>query len=112
MPALIAQIGDASAEFGWQPAALQKIAEVAPEARLESRSAFATLLTGDGRRSGCQRRMDAMLARRPHSRWMTARRSIASSPPSGCSARRMMRRLERPRATALPQHPANLRSPR
>ena len=63
---LIAQIGDASAEFGWQPAALLGIAEGLRARGLgsESRSAFMMLLTGDAPEvQAARERMDAMLSR-------------------------------------------------
>ena len=63
---LIAQIGDPSAEFGWQPAALLGIAQGLRARGLgsESRSAFMTLLTGDAPEvQAARERMDAMLAR-------------------------------------------------
>ena len=63
---LIAQIGDPSAEFGWQPAALLGIAQGLRVRGLgsESHSAFMMLLTGDAPEVQAARvRMDAMLSR-------------------------------------------------
>jgi putative heme-binding domain-containing protein len=63
---LIAQIGDPSAEFGWQPAALLGIAQGLRARGLgsESRSAFMTLLTGGAPEvQAARERMEAMLSR-------------------------------------------------
>ena len=63
---LIAQIGDPSAEFGWQPAALLGVAQGLRARGLgsDSRSAFMTLLTGDAPEvQAARERMDAMLSR-------------------------------------------------